>query len=85
MYFENLVALHIAIEKNVPVEVAFVLLDRIIQNKSMKIRYTWSNEDREDMLKLKEQGLTWKEIGEIYGIAKRESVLRMARRKLEVK
>lgn len=67
MYFENLIALHIAIDYQVPVEVAFEMLDRMIENKKTKFVYKWSNEDREDMLKLKAEGLTWQEIGKIYG------------------
>lgn len=59
---ENWYVLYIAIELNVAVEQAFILF------KEGKKRRWISKDDELDMIKMKEQGLTYPEIGEIYGI-----------------
>lgn len=73
MYFENIVALWIAIEKECPQEVAFKYLDRYLEDNPKKIkgnlRFKWTNEDIQDIKKFREQGLTYKEISEIYCVS----------------
>jgi len=70
MYFENLVALHIAIEKQCPQETAFKYLDRLLDGKSRKHnnkpKFIWTSDDIEDIKRFRKQGLTYKGIAKIY-------------------
>ena len=75
MYFENIIALHLAIEHNKPPEIAFKILDKML-DKGKKFKFTnkfynynWTLEDAEDMQKLKKEGLSYGAIGELYGIS----------------
>ncbi len=69
---ENYTALLIAIEKEVCQEEAFKILDIVADGKQIsnrKFKVKLINEDMKDMIKLKNEGLTYKQIGEIYGIS----------------
>lgn len=70
MCFENLVALHIAIEQQCPQETAFKYLDRILNGNpkgySNKPQFAWTTEDIKDIKRFRKQGLTYKEIADIY-------------------
>ncbi|MHC1683447.1 MAG: hypothetical protein AB6733_10905 [Clostridiaceae bacterium] len=68
--FENLIALHIAIEKQCPQEVAFKYLDNYLNNKPMihKPCFKWTNEDIQDVKNLRKLGLGFDEIGSYYGL-----------------
>ncbi|AEB75871.1 MULTISPECIES: hypothetical protein [Clostridium] len=67
MYLENLVALHIAIEKHYTPEMAFKYLDKILDGEvKPKIRREWSSKEIEDIKKFKSEGLSFSKIGEIY-------------------
>lgn len=70
MVFENLLALHIAIEKDCPPETAFLWLDRLLDGKkNPKIPdFPWTIFDIEDIKKLKSQGITYREISTYYGV-----------------
>lgn len=68
--FENLIALHIAIEKECPQEVAFKYLDNYLNNKPMihKPCFKWTDEDIQDVRNLRKLGLGLDEIGSYYGL-----------------
>lgn len=67
MYFENLIALHIAIEKHCTPEMAFKYLDKVLEGEIQpKIRHEWGNKEVEDIKKFRLQGLSFSKIGEIY-------------------
>lgn len=70
IYFENLLALLIAIEKECPPEVAFKYLDKYLESGDYKKkpRFKWTDKDIEDVIKLKNQGITQKEISSYYGL-----------------
>lgn len=71
MYFENLVALHIAIEKQCTPEIAFKYLDRFEKNIiEGKPNFKWSIADFKDINALMQQGLNCGEIAEIYFTSK---------------
>jgi hypothetical protein len=69
---ENIAAMYIAILRDdvFTPEQAF----RILEGKDI-VRHRTSNEDTEDMIAMREQGMTYREIGEIYGMAE-SSVLK---------
>ena len=62
----NVAAMYIAILRDdvFTVEQAF----RILEDKDI-VRHRTSSEDTEDMIAMREQGMTYREIGEIYGMA----------------
>jgi hypothetical protein len=63
---ENWSALCISILKNIPPEQAFLLLEGNVQKKR-KLNPTITDEDIEDMIRLRESH-TYREIGEMYGL-----------------
>lgn len=63
MNSENLYVLYIAIEKKLSVEKAFELYET-----GMVAKKKISKNDVEDMHQLKKNGLTYREIGEIYAV-----------------
>ncbi|GAB6149850.1 hypothetical protein Z965_02465 [Clostridium novyi A str. BKT29909] len=68
MYLENLVALHIAIEKHYTPEMAFRYLDKVLEGEANpRIHQIWTNKDLEDIKKFRAQGLSFSKIGELYG------------------
>jgi hypothetical protein len=71
MVFENLVALHLAIDNNCPPETAFQYLDRYIENVKYANapRFPWTKEDANDVVKLWEEGTSLGEIATYYGIS----------------
>lgn len=64
---ENWYAFYISIVKEVPPEIAFAMMEG---KKDTQWRKLLTDEDKEDMIKLREQGLTYKEIGYMYGLSK---------------
>lgn len=67
MYFENLVALYIAVEKQCTQEMAFQYLDKFAEGIiDKKPRFKYSDEDIQDINKFKQQGLSCEEIAKIY-------------------
>ncbi|WP_052447234.1 hypothetical protein [Clostridium polynesiense] len=71
MYFENLMALWIAVDKKCTPEVAFKWLDRYTGNEEFQKnpQFRWTVEDAKDVVSLRQQGCTWGEIKEIYGFS----------------
>ena len=70
LYFENILALHIAIEYKVTQERAFAMLDTLLETGTIKERYIkHTDEDIEDMINLRNSGFTLKEIGGMYFIS----------------
>lgn len=63
---ENYCALYIAIIKECNVEDAF----RLYHYGHKKVVYNKNGEEIENMIKLKNQGYTYQQIGDIYGIAR---------------
>jgi hypothetical protein len=64
---DNWAALCVSIVKGVSPEVAFLLLN----NPGIKnYGYAFTDEDTKDMVEFKKQGLTYKEIADIYGLNK---------------
>lgn len=61
---ENWYALCVAIVKNVLPEQAFVLLEGQSVYKTI-----WGKSNTTDMLRMRQQGMTYNAIGEIYGIS----------------
>lgn len=61
---ENWYALFIAIKLKVTVEQAF----KIFEDGSLKKSKLITEEDEKDMIAMKKQGITYKEIGMIYGV-----------------
>lgn len=79
MVFENLMALWIAVEKQCPQEVAFKYLDNCLENgpdfkRSPKFR--WTPQDIQDVMRFREQGINWDEIGSYYGM-KGDSIIHL--------
>lgn len=70
MVFENLIALHIAIENQCPQETAFKYLDRLLAGKKVirKPQFPWTDKDKEDVIKLKAAGVKGNEISRYYGV-----------------
>jgi hypothetical protein len=71
MVFENLVALWIAVEKQCPPETAFKWLDNYLENGDgfkKKPKFSWTREDVQDVIRLREGGVAWKEIADCYGL-----------------
>jgi len=63
---ENYYALLICILKPVTIEQGFDLLDgRITHRNNMAI----TNEDIEDMIRMKQKGMTYQQIGDLYGLS----------------
>lgn len=81
MVFENLVALHIAIEKQCPPETAFKYLDNFLERKTSKVYFQWSNEDIADIHKLRSKGVKYKEIASYYGTSERNIISMLCMRK----
>lgn len=70
LYFENILALLIAIEYKKTVETSFKYLDYLMEHGKMpkhKISTSITKEDLGDIHIYRSNGLTWKEIAEIYG------------------
>jgi hypothetical protein len=82
--FENLIALYISIERECPPEVAFKWLDRYLgDNKGRhenKPRFPWSKDDVEDIVALRSSGVSWDDIGEMYGAKSALNMISQARR-----
>lgn len=57
----NWCALAVAILKNVLPEQAFELMER-------NVKLTVSNDDVPDMIKMRQQGMTFRQIGDVYGL-----------------
>jgi DNA invertase Pin-like site-specific DNA recombinase len=75
---ENYYALLICILKPVTIEQGFDLLDgRITHRNNMAI----TSEDIEDMIRMKQQGMTHREIGSFYGISEEAAYRRIKRYK----
>ncbi|WP_373899310.1 hypothetical protein ACER0A_002065 [Haloimpatiens sp. FM7315] len=67
IYFENLMALYIAIEKQCMQEEAFKYLDKYAEGENPKnLSFKWEKEDLEDIQKFRQRGLKCKEIAKIY-------------------
>lgn len=67
MIFDNLMALHISIQRSCPPEIAFKYLDNPAWfNRKKKPTFNWSDGDMQDILKFRQEGLTWREIGSYY-------------------
>lgn len=67
MVFDNLMALHISIERNCPPEVAFKYIDDPIWFKRRRRpNFNWTDGDIKDILKFRREGLTWREISSYY-------------------
>lgn len=69
MYLDNLMALWVAMEEKTTPEVAFKIVDLRSEGKfNLKPNFDWTPENEEDLVKLRNQGLTIYELGEIYGV-----------------
>lgn len=70
MVFENILALHIAIEKQYPQETAFKLLDKYMNGDKVvrKPNFDWTDNDKEDVVKLSSEGVTGREISKYYSV-----------------
>lgn len=75
---ENLLALWIAIKKNCPPEVAFKYIDKFLDGDTdclkKELYFKWTNKEVESLIKFREEGLTYKEIAEIYGVGERSII-----------
>lgn len=71
---ENWYALCIAIMLKMPPETAFQVLDIGQRNRKSVLNF----DDTRDMLKLKSDGLTYKQIGVMYGISESAACKRMS-------
>lgn len=67
--FENLMALYIAIEEECPPEIAFKRLDRFCGQIVKNLRFPWTDKDLHDIEIYRSEGITWKEIGNYFGVA----------------
>ncbi|WP_034849678.1 hypothetical protein [Clostridium hydrogeniformans] len=86
MYFENLLALHIAIQHKTTQERAFAMLDNLIDTGKLRKKYVkLKGEDTKDMIELRKQGLLIKEIAEIYGVCDSNICRRIKEYKVEIK
>jgi hypothetical protein len=75
---ENYYALLICILKPVTIEQGFDMLDgRITNRNNMAI----TDDDIEDMVRMKNQGMTHREIGQVYGITEEAAYRRIKRYK----
>ncbi|MEY7998644.1 hypothetical protein AB8U03_00260 [Clostridium sp. Mt-5] len=71
MIFENMVALLIAAEKECPQEVAFKYLDRYLEDGpdfKQVPKFRWTPQDIEDVMRLRQEGISDEEIGSYYGV-----------------
>lgn len=83
MYFENLVALYIAVEKQCTQEMAFKYLDRFAEgNLTGKPVFRWSDGDIKDIKKFRQEGLNCSEIAEIY-FTKKQAIYAALRKKIK--
>lgn len=73
---DNWCALFIATQLEVSPEVAFDLLDRREKPRTNKLI---TDDDTKDMIALKAQGLTYKELGTMYGLTDRAAYRRIKR------
>ena len=74
-YKHSYYALLLAIVEEIPPELAFKKM-----KTGTKKYYKWSELDIEDMIYFKEQGMTYKEIGKIYGISD-QSIFKIIKRR----
>ncbi|QRN86020.1 hypothetical protein JR334_01950 [Clostridia bacterium] len=77
---ENYAALAVAIlsPRFLTVEVAFMVYEKGPRPKrGGHLREAWTDQDCEDVIRLKGQGLTWPELGEVYGIKRSAMIKRM--------
>lgn len=72
---ENYYALAISIIKGLPPEQSFELLS------TGRIKQKCNLEDTEDLIKLKDQGMTYAELGEVFGISASAAYRRINRAK----
>lgn len=74
----NLLALWIAIMKNCTPEVAFKYMDKFLDGDTdcleKELYFKWTNKEIESLIKFREEGLTYKEIAEIYGVGERSII-----------
>ncbi|MDF2608898.1 MAG: hypothetical protein K0R92_372 [Lachnospiraceae bacterium] len=75
---ENYYALLICILKPVTIEQGFDLLEGHISNR---YNLAITGEDIEDMIRMKQQGMTYREIGSYYGISEEAAYRRIKRYK----
>lgn len=67
--FENLLALHAAIEYEKPVETAFKIVEFRAKDIYDMPKFPWTKEDLEDVIRLYAAGIKAKEIAEMYGVS----------------
>ncbi|WP_155241927.1 hypothetical protein [Clostridium pasteurianum] len=61
-------ALHVAIRRNCPPEIAFKYIDNLAWlERKRSPNFDWIEKDVKDVLKFREEGLSWSEIGSYYG------------------
>lgn len=82
---ENYAALFVSIYKGVPPESAFYMMRTGKQLYEHSYHFIFTEQDSEDMAKLRESKITYKEIGEMYGLKEGAVFVRIKRFKESIK